>query len=379
MSRMNVFRKADDSTSQVEYLHALYPFLNLDPLYQREGGIWSIEKKQLFIDSLINGFDVPKIYLNRVEKSVRVEGIRHYVRYEVIDGKQRIETTEEFLNDAFPLASDFLLRSDEDINIGGKFFSDLVSDYPEVSFELLKYRFDIVVLDAVDENLVDEFFLRLNDGEPLNAQEKRAACNCFLRDRVKYVAKSNRFVNTRLRSLSRNKNDELVAKFFSIAEQLSEHGRVFDIKKNRLDRLYQRSKNGELKPETVRIVEKRVTRVLSNLCRVFKKDDPLLVSIGNVVVFYLAAFVRSDLWSGGDVRSLVQDFEEQRKSVVNQSYEEMSYTDFRLYCIFDEYNSLVQSANDGAALMHRAQFINWYIEADGDLISFVNLIDKSME
>lgn len=155
---MNVFRKADDSTSQVEYLHALYPFLNLDPLYQREGGIWSIEKKQLFIDSLINGFDVPKIYLNRVEKSVRVEGIKHYVRYEVIDGKQRIETTEEFLNDAFPLASDFLLRSDEDINIGGKFFSDLVSDYPEVSFELLKYRFDIVVLDAVDENLVDEFF-----------------------------------------------------------------------------------------------------------------------------------------------------------------------------------------------------------------------------
>ena len=32
MSVMARFEKADSSTSQVEYIHALYPFLDLDPI-----------------------------------------------------------------------------------------------------------------------------------------------------------------------------------------------------------------------------------------------------------------------------------------------------------------------------------------------------------
>ena len=34
------------------------------PPYQRESSVWSLEKQQLFIDSLLNGYDVPKIYLH---------------------------------------------------------------------------------------------------------------------------------------------------------------------------------------------------------------------------------------------------------------------------------------------------------------------------
>ena len=35
-----------------------------DPPYQRPSAVWSLAKQQLFIDSLINGYDVPKIYLH---------------------------------------------------------------------------------------------------------------------------------------------------------------------------------------------------------------------------------------------------------------------------------------------------------------------------
>lgn len=162
MSWMARFEKADSSTSQVEYIHALYPYLNLDPIYQRESGVWSKERKQLFIDSLINGFDVPKIYLNKVEYSEEIDGEEKLIRYEVIDGKQRIESIEEFLNDNYPLSDTFHLLDDEDsVGSGGLYYSELVSKYPEVVYRLLHYSFDIVVLDHQQEDFVDEFLLDL--------------------------------------------------------------------------------------------------------------------------------------------------------------------------------------------------------------------------
>src|SRR5918999_6479996 len=69
--------------------------------YQREGAVWSTEQQQLFIDSLLNGYDVPKIYLHdlRGQHPTKV--------YAVVDGKQRLNTIWRFLGDSFPLAPDF--------------------------------------------------------------------------------------------------------------------------------------------------------------------------------------------------------------------------------------------------------------------------------
>ena len=51
---------------------------------ERESGVWSTEKKQLFLDSLFNGFDIPKIYLH----DLRGNDPRY--DFAVIDGKQRL-------------------------------------------------------------------------------------------------------------------------------------------------------------------------------------------------------------------------------------------------------------------------------------------------
>ena len=49
--------------------------INLSPEYQRNQGVWNDEKKALLIDSVLNGFDIPKLYLhNQDEKSRRLEG-----------------------------------------------------------------------------------------------------------------------------------------------------------------------------------------------------------------------------------------------------------------------------------------------------------------
>ena len=38
--------------------------IQLDPEYQRISGIWTPEKRQLLIDSIINGFDLPKLHFD---------------------------------------------------------------------------------------------------------------------------------------------------------------------------------------------------------------------------------------------------------------------------------------------------------------------------
>ena len=37
--------------------------IDFSPPYQRRGNIWSEFDKQFLIDSILNGFDVPKVYI----------------------------------------------------------------------------------------------------------------------------------------------------------------------------------------------------------------------------------------------------------------------------------------------------------------------------
>jgi hypothetical protein len=38
--------------------------IKIDPDYQRNGDVWSIEKRQLLIDSILNDYDIPKLYFH---------------------------------------------------------------------------------------------------------------------------------------------------------------------------------------------------------------------------------------------------------------------------------------------------------------------------
>ena len=47
--------------------------IKMDPVYQRQGDIWTLEKRRLLIDTMINGFDVPKLYLHKFQTPL-IEG-----------------------------------------------------------------------------------------------------------------------------------------------------------------------------------------------------------------------------------------------------------------------------------------------------------------
>ncbi len=63
--------------------------IDKNPDYQRFGKLWSKDKKQLLIDSIINGYDIPKIYFHYLASSSR-EINESGKLLAIIDGKQRI-------------------------------------------------------------------------------------------------------------------------------------------------------------------------------------------------------------------------------------------------------------------------------------------------
>src|SRR2546426_11097495 len=71
--------------------------INPKPPYQRSP-VWSPAKKQLLIDSILRGYDIPKLYLRASTEPI--------YEHEVVDGQQRLRAIWEFLRDDYELGED---------------------------------------------------------------------------------------------------------------------------------------------------------------------------------------------------------------------------------------------------------------------------------
>src|SRR5438552_1669084 len=92
--------------------------LDLEPPYQRRGGLRDKNAKAFLIDSMLNGFDVPKFYvadLALLPQDLRSSGKTHAV----IDGKQRFETLFDWFSGSLLLNRDFVLFEDPALELGG--------------------------------------------------------------------------------------------------------------------------------------------------------------------------------------------------------------------------------------------------------------------
>ena len=146
--------------------------INVDAEYQR-GKVWSQPQQALLIDSIMRGFDIPKIFLRKLP-----DGSPHL--FDVIDGKQRLTAIWRFV------ANDFrLLRTigplSELGDLGGKYWSELPDDAKD------RLQFSSITVSKIEdatEEEIHELFLRLQRGEPLNAAEKRNAMSGPVRDFV---------------------------------------------------------------------------------------------------------------------------------------------------------------------------------------------------
>lgn len=146
------------------FLNARYADkVNYKPYFQRNY-VWDSEKASYFIESILLGTEIPPLVFFQSQSKI-----------EVIDGRQRYETIERFLNDRFVLNESGLhcLKS-----MAGKKYSQLDSEIREL-FEETRIRilqFHVVNEPKLEEEREDkikkEIFRRYNSGiTPLGKAE----------------------------------------------------------------------------------------------------------------------------------------------------------------------------------------------------------------
>lgn len=144
-----------------------------DNIIQR-GYVWSPEQKSLLIHSAAIQVPIPDLYAQ-----VKTEGKTKY--YDILDGKQRMNTLYQYLNDMFSLRTvpevTYVNREtnkEETIDISGKRFSEL----PESLQDIISERtVNMVLFDSMSKKESVELFIRLNNGKALSSDAK-AIANC---------------------------------------------------------------------------------------------------------------------------------------------------------------------------------------------------------
>ena len=137
--------------------------LDLEPPYQRKS-VWNNDYKVYFIDTILRNFPCPTIFL-AVE--ISPSGL---TKYNVVDGKQRLLTVFEFVNDEFATSPS---TKYSDPAYADKYFSQLTE---EIKPKFWGYKFTIEYLKDANSAELNQSFDRLNRNVArLNAQELRHA------------------------------------------------------------------------------------------------------------------------------------------------------------------------------------------------------------
>lgn len=135
--------------------------LNLNPPYQRRS-VWTPSFKDYFIDTLLLQYPAPTIFLY---EEISDEGV---TKYNVVDGKQRLTTIFEFIDNVFPVSETAIISENR-----GEFFKDLSKDVKPIFWS---YSFSVEYLPTKDETIINNIFDRINKNvSKLTPQELRHA------------------------------------------------------------------------------------------------------------------------------------------------------------------------------------------------------------
>lgn len=135
--------------------------LILEVNFQRNT-VWESKQKCELIESILMGLPLPIFYFKQQNNST----------YVVVDGKQRLSTLFEFLNNDFTLKSLKILKF-----LNGKKFKDLTDELGIYQSQLEDYQvYSHVILPPTPDKILFDIFDRVNrGGTKLNKQEIRNA------------------------------------------------------------------------------------------------------------------------------------------------------------------------------------------------------------
>jgi len=139
------------------------------PDYQRDSDQWDLAKKSLLIESIINNFTLPEIFVCIAEGD-------DYDRREVIDGQQRLCTFKDFYSGQLRLCKgdDASYLGERSIHYAGKKFNELPNAFKK-TFENFKLTMTQLPYGLTSQTRL-EIFRRINiQDSSLSAQDIRLA------------------------------------------------------------------------------------------------------------------------------------------------------------------------------------------------------------
>ena len=280
--------------------------IDTNPDYQRPA-VWSKAQKQLLIDTIVRGYDVPKIYLRKISSDP--------TKYEVIDGQQRLRAIWEFMegNWGFPKDSD-PIRGLDIANTRYTNSDNLLPDDLRMDYDT--YSFVCMIVSESDEDEVREMFLRLQNGTTLKAQEKRNAMPGNMRDFIKeltihpFFEESVNFKNSRY-------NHDLVLSQLALLELT---GEPTNVKNKDLNNMYMEQKEFNKSSDKAR----KINRTLDYLHKCFPEKTPELTRYSVISLYTIASklldnYVVKDFHE--DFHSWFVEFEQWRKEEVQKGDE----------------------------------------------------------
>jgi hypothetical protein len=281
--------------------------IDMSPPYQRRGRLWSPADKAYLIDSIINEFDIPKLYVADFTYGNSLLNTKK-LPYAIIDGKQRLEAVFDFFRGDLCLNPDFVFLNNTHLKLGGLKYRELKSKYRDIAEIFDNFNLSVMSVITDDAEMINALFVRLNRNKPLTGAEIRNAMPGPAPEIIRRIAEHEFFRDCISFKVTRGEDKNAAAKLLLFE---FENGPT-ETKKATLDKFVDSSKLASNK-DKLELAARRVLANLNALYSVFLPKDALLSSSGVIPVYYW--FIRSvDEGSFPSVRGFLASFEAERKA-----------------------------------------------------------------
>ncbi|MEK6531338.1 MAG: DUF262 domain-containing protein [Deltaproteobacteria bacterium] len=338
--------------------------------YQRENA-WDFDQKQLLIDTIFRGMDIPKLYFWKIDQETLKNGypdgetknlykqilerkrndndeLDPYV-FEVVDGQQRIRTILEFMNikpldnkvyrgtwhDSFPTLAETPMAK-------GKSYEQLNAEQ-QIKFD--ESSLTIMILEKASIEEVRDMFLRLQNGTPLNAQQKRDAMGSYIGKLARELATTSFFATSVYFDNTSSDHHRVASQMI----HLEKKEKIISCTSKQLDKLYKEHTNVQVEPS----VASKAKKVLAVLGKIFPTKNPRLNRSYALSLYWVfSRILETYNITETDYVKIQENFEKLDDARLIAMYRDFSDTDDDIFSSLTQSMSRGTDGSDGISSRH---------------------------